>query len=98
LPEPKTQNDDVPIQLQGIKNYVMEQNAVTGRVYIRSSSEGTMVGNIINAFMIEEASVMDSNNDYMASSDPALGGRYQLSGIPEDVSSSSHAPSLRCHL
>jgi hypothetical protein len=40
----------------------MEQNAVTGRVYIRSSSEGTLGGNLIKAFLIEE-SVVDSNSD-----------------------------------
>jgi hypothetical protein len=34
-----------------------------GRVYIHSSSEGTLGGNFMSAYMIEEGSVVGSNND-----------------------------------
>ena len=63
---PKIVNDaSIPIQVQGLKNYIFQSNTIVGKVLIRLQSSGKLLGNIFGELDItEEAEVLpgsDSN-------------------------------------
>ena len=61
---PKIVNDaSIPIQVQGVQNYVFKSNTVTGKVLIRLQSSGKIISNVFGELDVTEQAEVLSGSD-----------------------------------